>query len=102
MKRIFAGLLAVLMCVSLWGCEKPEPTEPKCDHQFSNWMVKSKASCSKEGREERICNICYETEKLLYDKTSRDNAIKGLETVRDLLSDKFSAEEVANCILEVL
>ena len=47
-------------------------------------------------------NICYETEKLLYDKEAREKAIKGLDAVRDLLSDKFSAEEVANCILEVL
>ena len=62
MKRILAGLLAALLCISLWGCEKPEPTEPKCDHQLSNWMIKSKATCIKEGREERICNICYETE----------------------------------------
>ena len=49
-----------------------------------------------------VDNICYETEKLLYDKEARENAIKGLETVKDLLSDKFSAKEVANCILEVL
>lgn len=62
MRRILTGLLAAVLCVSLCGCEKPEPTEPKCDHQLSNWMVKSKATCIKEGREERICNICYETE----------------------------------------
>ena len=62
MRRIIAGLLAVLLCVSLWGCEKPAPTEPKCDHQFGDWLVKSKATCSKEGREERLCSLCYATE----------------------------------------
>ena len=62
MRRVIAGLMAVLLCVTLIGCEKPAPTEPKCEHQLSNWMVKSKATCIKEGREERICNICHETE----------------------------------------
>lgn len=47
-------------------------------------------------------NICYETERLLFDKESRQIAIKGLDTVKDLLSDKFSAQEVANCILSEL
>lgn len=49
-----------------------------------------------------VDNICYETERLLYDKETREKAIKGLETVKDVLSDKYSADEVANCILEVL
>ena len=64
-KRIGTGLLAAVMCLSLWGCKQPaEPvvTEPKCDHQMGDWLVKRQATCIKEGREERICNICYETE----------------------------------------
>ena len=47
-------------------------------------------------------NICYETEKLLYDKTYRENTIKALGKVRELLTDKYSAQEAANCISEML
>lgn len=47
-------------------------------------------------------NICYETEKLLYDKSYREGIISDLGDVAKLLSDKYSAEEVADCILEML
>ena len=47
-------------------------------------------------------NICYETEKLLYDKDYRNKHISELGEVKALLSDKYSAEEVANCVLEAL
>lgn len=47
-------------------------------------------------------NICYETERLLYNKTYRTDIIEKLGHVRTKLSDKFSAEEAANCIIEEL
>lgn len=47
-------------------------------------------------------NICYETEKLLYDKKYREEIIKKLGHVREKLSDKYSAKETANCIIEAL
>ena len=47
-------------------------------------------------------NICYETEKLLYDKKYRAGVIEALGTVREKLSDKYSAQEAAQCILEML
>ena len=47
-------------------------------------------------------NICYETEKLIYDKHVREEMINGLAEVKTALSDKYSAQEVANCILETL
>ena len=47
-------------------------------------------------------NICYETERILYDKEYRDKYIKELGVVKSLLSDKYSAQEVADCILEML
>lgn len=47
-------------------------------------------------------NICYETEKLLYDKKYRTGVIEALGTVREKLSDKYSAQEAAQCILEML
>ncbi|MCQ2739600.1 MAG: lipid-A-disaccharide synthase [bacterium] len=47
-------------------------------------------------------NICYETEKLLYNKELRANNINELGKIRELLSDKYSAQEVANCIVEML
>ena len=47
-------------------------------------------------------NICYETEKLLYDKKHREDIISRLGRVREKLSDKYSAEEVANEIIKAL
>jgi len=47
-------------------------------------------------------NVCYESEKLLYDKPYRQNVIEQLGEVRSLLSDKFSAQEAANVIMEQL
>lgn len=47
-------------------------------------------------------NICYETEKLLYDKEYRAKTIEDLGGVRACLTDKYSAQEVAQCILEAL
>ena len=47
-------------------------------------------------------NICYETEKLIYDKQARETMLNGLAEVKEALSDKYSAQEVANCIAEAL
>jgi lipid-A-disaccharide synthase len=47
-------------------------------------------------------NICYETERLLYDKTYRADIIEKLGLVRTKLSDKYSAQEVADSIAETL
>lgn len=46
-----------------------------------------------------IDNIVYETEKLLYDKSYREFIINELGNVKNLLSDKYSAKEVANALL---
>ena len=45
-------------------------------------------------------NICYETERLLFNKEVREKTVLELGEVRERLSDKYSAEEVANCIFE--
>ncbi len=47
-------------------------------------------------------NICYETEKLLYDKPYRQSTIAELGKVGELLSDKYSAQEAATCIAKIL
>lgn len=49
-----------------------------------------------------VDNICYEIERLLYDKSYRQNTVEGLGKVKNLLSDKYSAQEVAECILDEL
>ena len=59
MKRAIASVLAMIMCFPILGCGK---VEPKCEHQFGDWLVKSKSTCFKEGREERICMVCYYSE----------------------------------------
>lgn len=43
-------------------------------------------------------NICRETEKLLYDNEYRSRTIERLGHVKKMLSDKYSALEVAECI----
>lgn len=73
-KRIVGAILAAVLCLSMLGCEKPaqptEPatTEPKCDHQMGPWLVKRQATCSREGREERTCGICYYSESREFPK----------------------------------
>lgn len=47
-------------------------------------------------------NIARETEKLLYDKTYRTETIEKLGHVREKLSEKYSAQEVALCIEQAL
>ena len=47
-------------------------------------------------------NICYETERMLYDKKYRAEVTEKLGHVREKLSDKYSALEAAGCILEEL
>ena len=47
-------------------------------------------------------NIVYETEKLLYDKSHREYVVEQLGNVRDSLSEKYSAKEVADVILGIL
>lgn len=42
--------------------------------------------------------IAYNIEKLLYDKEFRDENINGLSKVKELLSEKYSAQEVAQVI----
>ena len=49
-----------------------------------------------------IDNICYETERNLYDKEYRMDFVNALGEAKSILSDKYSAKEVANCILEML
>ena len=47
-------------------------------------------------------NICYEIERLLYDKAHRAETIEKLGHVRSKLSDKNSAQEAADCIFKEL
>ena len=72
-KRIAGGILAVALCCSLWGCKNTAgsasrsdtpttTTAPQCDHQMGPWLVKRQATCAREGRQERICSVCYHAE----------------------------------------
>lgn len=47
-------------------------------------------------------NICYETEKLIYDKAYREDFIAKLGGVKELLTDKYSAKEAADAVLASL
>lgn len=49
-----------------------------------------------------VDNICYETERLLYDKTCRDEMINELGKVKEKLSDKYSAQVAAETISTML
>ena len=49
-----------------------------------------------------VDNICYETEKLLYDKKYREETIEKLAHVREKLSAKYSAQEAAGEIIKAL
>lgn len=45
-----------------------KPTEHTCE--FGPWLVKAKATCGKEGREERTCPKCYASESRPIAKTA--------------------------------
>lgn len=47
-------------------------------------------------------NISNETEKILYNEDYRNNYINELSMVKSKLSDKYSAQEVANVVIESL
>lgn len=47
-----------------------------------------------------VDNICYEIERLLYDNNYKEQKIMALGKVREKLSDKYSAKEVANEIVK--
>lgn len=47
-------------------------------------------------------NICYETEKLIYNKGYRTEFIRQLGGVKECLTDKFSAKEAASALVELL
>ncbi len=49
-----------------------------------------------------VDNICYETEKLLYNKECRDKMINELGGVKEKLSDKYSAKVAAETISALL
>ena len=49
-----------------------------------------------------VDNICYETERFLYNKEYREKTIAELGKVRTKLSDKYSAQEVAKEIIRAL
>ena len=49
-----------------------------------------------------VDNICYEIERLLYDNNYKEQKIMALGKVREKLSDKYSAKEVANEIVKAL
>ena len=49
-----------------------------------------------------VDNICYETERFLYDKEYREKTISELGKVREKLSNKYSAQEVAEEIIKAL
>lgn len=50
----------------------------------------------------RVKNITREIEKILYDEEYRQNYINQLGEVKSKLSDKYSAQEVANVIIQEL
>lgn len=49
-----------------------------------------------------VKNISYNIEKLLYDKTAREEQITGLAGVRELLSERISSKEAAEAVAQEL
>lgn len=49
-----------------------------------------------------VKNISYQIEKILFNKSYREDYIRQLGEVKELLSDKISSEEVADVIAKEL
>ena len=56
LSKYVPGLLGmVVLLLALSGCG--------CEHEFSNWMEETAATCSTEGTKVRVCSNCNEIEK---------------------------------------
>lgn len=83
MKKRFYLLLAVLLLVAgaltLTACKKTTPPED-CTHQWSEWTVKTAATCSAEGTEEHTCSLCQATETRSIAKTAHQYGTEWIGT----------------------
>lgn len=83
MKKRFLLLLAVLLLVvgalTLTACKKTTPPED-CTHQWGEWTVKTAATCSAEGTEERTCSLCQATETRSIAKTAHQYGTEWIGT----------------------
>ncbi len=85
MKKRFYLLLAVLLLVvgalTLTACKKTTPPEDTaCTHQWGEWTVKTAATCSAEGTEERTCTLCQATENRSIAKTAHQYSTEWIGT----------------------
>ncbi len=57
-------LLAVVCILALTACEGllPIPGNDECAHEWGEWTVKTEATCTEDGTQERECSKCEETE----------------------------------------
>ncbi len=61
-KKVTAAALTFAMCFLLASCGKNADKQPDCEHQYGDWVVKTKATCEEEGQQERSCSICGQAE----------------------------------------
>lgn len=83
MKKRFYLLLAVLLLVvgalTLTACKKTTPPED-CAHQWGEWTIKTAATCSTEGTEERTCTLCQQAENRSIAKTAHQYSTERIAT----------------------
>ena len=83
-KKLLVLLLALVMVLCFAACsgddqKETEPTlnpgDANCDHAWSDWKVTKESSCSKNGKQERVCETCGKEEEealLAYGHTYRN------------------------------
>lgn len=78
---LFAVLLLLLGTLILSACTKDkDPQETACTHEWGEWTVKTAATCSAEGTEERVCSLCKATDSRSVARTAHQYDTKWIGT----------------------
>ena len=75
-------------------CQETETRKlEKTDHDWSEWKITTKPSCTTEGEETRQCSVCQETETRKLEKTAHNTEIVGAKAP-SCTSEGYTGDEV--------
>ena len=90
------GVILVLIC-TLASCNKDDPPSSVCVHQWSQWQVTKKVTCTENGINARICDKCGRTQEItIY---AEGHSYSEWNTVEEstCLTDGITERVCANC-----
>ena len=90
------GVILVLIC-TLASCNKDAPPSSVCVHQWSEWQITKKVTCTENGISARICDKCGRTQEItIY---AEGHSYSDWNTVKEstCLTDGISERVCAKC-----